>query len=768
MQTFRRPGRPKFFGIFLSMVLALLVTMVGMPNSSASGLSNPSRGRTGHQPVSEGSQTAFGQVMFIENVGQFADEVRFQVRGADSSLWLAENAIWITTHEPLESPNGLPPGVNQRAAVHLKLSFPGANPQPTLEPLDRLDTRVSFFSGDESSGWYVDAPAWAGVRYADLYPGVDLVFGGQAGQWFWRLECRSNCESALQGLRLRLEGADEAEADSGALRLQTAVGQRVLPMPALAGYSLPLPEMTVTPVGERAFDVVAPVSAAPTAPGRNYQQVNLIYSGFVGGSEWDEARDNAVDSFGNAYVTGGTWSGNFPTVAGPDPNHNGSSDAFVVKVNPAGTALVYAGYLGGTLYDYGTSISVDAGGNAYVTGETWSANYPTQTGPDLTYNGGVDAFVTKLNPAGNGLVFSGFLGGGNEELGTGVAPDSNGNAYVTGRTQSTDFPTTVGPYLTYNGGYYDAFVTKVAANGAALLYSGFLGGTAWEEATDIALDANDNAYVTGGTGSSDFPVLVGPGLTYGGSADAFVTKVNAAGTALVYSGLLGGAGWDEGHGIAVDGNANAYVTGETNSAGFQVTNVPLGPAGGIDAFVTKVDGPGSGLVYSRLMGGTLDDVGYGIAVDDVNNTYLTGKTASADFPVVLGPFLIYGGGLNDAFVTKLNATGTGQVYSGFLGGTYDDWGAGISVDAAQDAYMAGGTNSSNFPTVVGPDLSQNGGVDGWVAKLDLTEPTAVTLNDLTVEPGGKAGPWLPWLVALTALLLAALAVARRRPTRQEQ
>jgi hypothetical protein len=338
----------------------------------------------------------------------------------------------------------------------------------------------------------------------------------------------------------------------------------------------------------------------------------LVYAGFLGGSGWDDGYGIAVDASGNAYVTGGTGSSDFPAVVGPDLSHNGDRDAFVAKVNPSGTALVYAGFLGGSSDDAGSGIAVDASGNAYVTGWTWSSDFPAVVGPDLSRNGGHDAFVAKVNPSGTALVYAGFLGGSSDDAGYGIAVDASGNAYVTGWTGSSNFPAVVGPDLSRNGGH-DAFVAKVNPSGTALVYAGFLGGSSNDGGSGIAVDASGNAYVTGKTWSSDFPAVVGPDLSHNGYTDAFVAKVNPSGTALVYAGFLGGSGWDYGYGIAVDASGNAYVTGETGSSDFPAVVGPdLSHNGYGDAFVAKVNPSGTALVYAGFLGGSINDVGWAL------------------------------------------------------------------------------------------------------------------------------------------------------------
>ena len=404
---------------------------------------------------------------------------------------------------------------------------------------------------------------------------------------------------------------------------------------------------------------VAKVNAAGTT---------LVYCGYIGGSGGDLANGIAVDSSGNAYVTGNTTSSEatFPVTVGPSLTFSGLIDAFVAKVNATGTALVYCGYIGGSDFDQGEGIAVDNSGNAYVTGLTDSteASFPVTVGPDLTFNGGGDAFVAKVNAAGTALVYCGYIGGTEGDSGKGIAVDGSGNAYVTGYTNSTEatFPVTVGPGLTYHGGG-DAFVAKVNAAGTALIYCGYIGGSDTDQGYGIAVDSSGNAYVTGFTSSTEatFPVIVGPDLTFNGYIDAFVAKVNAAGTAFVYCGYIGGSGDDRGNGIAVDGSGNAYVTGQTTSTEgtFPVADGPgrrfNGGSSYGDAFVAKVNAAGTALVYCGYIGGNDADVGFGIAVDSSGNAYVTGQTSSSEatFPVTVGPKLTYIGNAFDAFVAKV-------------------------------------------------------------------------------------------------------------------
>jgi hypothetical protein len=388
-----------------------------------------------------------------------------------------------------------------------------------------------------------------------------------------------------------------------------------------------------------------------------------------------------------------------------------SSDAFVAKLAPDGSSLVYSTYLGGSRLDIGVGIAVDAEGSAYLTGQTFSLDFPTANALQPICHCGLftsDAFVTKLSPDGSALVYSTFLGGSGLDGGSGIAVAADGSAYVTGGTFSRDFPT--GNALQPDfGGTSDAFIAKFAPDGSALLYSTYLGGSLDESGTGIAVDADGNAYVTGWTGSVDFPTANPLQPSYGGGPfDAFVAKLTSDGSALVYSTYLGGSDDDLSAGIAIDAEGNAYVAGHTSSRDFPTANAlqPVYGGGSSDGFVAKLAPDGSALVYSTYLGGSGRDVGGPVAVDSEGNAYVTGQTNSANFPTANALQPDYGGGLFDAFVAKLTADGSALAYSTYLGGSDFDRGLDIAVDEEGNAYVTGETFSRNFPTAepFQPDL----------------------------------------------------------------
>ncbi len=419
-------------------------------------------------------------------------------------------------------------------------------------------------------------------------------------------------------------------------------------------------------------------------------------------------------------------------------------DAFVAKVKADGTALVYCGYIGSSGNDKGNAIAIDSAGNAYVTGITRNDNgsFPVLVGPYLTPKGSDDVFVTKVNASGTALVYSGLLAGSVDEEGYAIAVDDTGAAYVTGSTSSCDgcFPTGFPLVAPLDGSYNgngDAFLAKVQPDGAHLVYSTFLGGSGYEQGSAIAVDAAHNVYIAGETGSTQttFPLAVGPSLIYGGSnRDAFVMKINAAGNAILWSGYIGGSGTDKASGLALGPDGSIYVTGQTgsNQATFPVIGGPSLTFGGasIDGFVAKVKPDGTGLTYCGYLGGNGDDWGSGIAVDAYGRAYVAGGSQSTNWPPIEGRSRNNVGG-NDAYVARVNKAGTALEYLSFLGGIAADQANAIALDGDQNAYIAGSTAACDFPVAVGPDLTCNDFAvgDAFVAKIAPGTPTLRLVAD---------------------------------------
>jgi hypothetical protein len=470
----------------------------------------------------------------------------------------------------------------------------------------------------------------------------------------------------------------------------------------------------------------------------------LVYSTYLGGSMDDNGNAIAVDSAGAAYVTGATFSIDFPQVHPIQGVYGGVWNAFITKIDPSGSALVYSTHLGGSLDDIGHSITVDSTGAVYVTGVTASTNFPLAAPIQWASGGLLDGFVTKLNAAGSAIVYSTYLGGSDHDAANDITVDSSGAAFVTGFTGSpVDFPLVSPLQGTFGGGTYDAFLTEINPTGTAIVYSTYLGGNGDDYGNAIATDSSGAVYLFGETQSTDFPLAVPIQWYAGGLVDAFVTKINAAGSALVYSTYLGGNDWEQARGIAVDSSGAAYVTGYTASRNFPLKSPLQGTHGGnmYDAFITKIDAAGTSLAYSTYLGGSGDDFGEGIAVDKTGAAYVAGSSRAADFPLVNPVQGTFGGG-EDSFVSKIDPAGTALVYSTYLGGASSDYSTSIAVDSTGAAYLTGVTYSSDYPLMNAVQTGLSGFSDAIISKISGTPPVitlAVTPDTATVALGGTLG-----------------------------
>lgn len=704
---------------------------------------------------------------FIPNQGQFDARVAYYLQGKNTTIYFHPGGLTYVLHQggvgngkrhAGTSGQGLAPIDPMRDEVErtsrwiLKLDFVGADvaARPTGE--ERTETVVSYFKG-KADEWRTGLPTYSKIVYKDLWPGIDLAYFGTVGKLKYEFILQPGADPSL--VRLAYRGASAVAVNSkGRLEVRTPAGgfedeepvayqdidgKRVgVDMRYLladqAGINRRAGEEGT---GAESFAYGFEVGEYDRSRPLIMDPAILVYCGYIGGSigdpyySYEDASGIAVDGSGNAYVTGRTLSteATFPVAVGPDLTHNGGFDAFVAKINAAGTGLAYCGFVGGSRNDQSYGIAVDGSGNAYITGRTYSGEdtFPVKVGPGLAHGRYFpDAFVAKINAAGTELVYCGYIAGADADWGGSIAVDGFGNAYVMGTTGSPQpqaaggFPVKVGPDLTFNGGQFDAFVAKVNALGTELVYCGYIGGYAdegllWRYAHGIAVDGSGNAYVTGDTSSTEisFPVKAGPDLTYnGGDRDAFVAKVNAAGTGLDYCGYIGGAGLDEGRGIAVDVSGKAYVVGGTNSARATFP-VKIGPDltrnYEADGFVAKVNASGTGLSYCGYIG-YAPFLRYGgnrggpaIAVGPSGYAYVTGWS-----------------GRNDVFITKIEAAGKGLAYYSEFGGAGYEAGTGIAVDRAGSIYVTGWTGSmeSSFPVKAGPDLTYNGGdQDPFAAKI---------------------------------------------------
>ncbi|QUI23467.1 SBBP repeat-containing protein [Vallitalea pronyensis] len=619
-------------------------------------------------------------LVFITNAGQIDSRVKYYAKRENFGFYFTSEEVVLSfvkgtanrSHNEHLNKSDINKDEAKKIGVTLVMQFIDANPDVEIKSKVRSTGRINYLKGNDPNKWYTDLATYEKVVYKELWTGIDLMFYGLNGQLKYEFVLHPGANS--QDIRLSYKGADSITLDKeGNLLIQNELG--VL--------------MDECPV--------------------SYQEI--------------EGRKVKIDSrfeLKNHEDMTSTYGFDMKTDYNPD---------YPIIIDPG---LVYSTYLGGNnsdfSFEFGFGIAIDNTGSAYVTGETNSLDFPTTPGAfQPVYGGGTgDAFVTKLNVDGSALIYSTYLGGSSRDLGNGIAVDDTGSAYVAGTTSSVDFPTSAGAFQpVFGGGTSDAFVTKLSDDGSAVIYSTYLGGNDSDIGDDVAIDSTGSAYVTGGTLSIDFPTTAGAFQTvFGGNSDAFVTKFNVDGTAPVYSTYLGGNSDDGGNAIAIDNMGSAYVTGATKSGNFPVTPGAFQPTfsgGDFDGFVTKLDIDGSALMYSTYLGGSDRDIGFAIAVDSTGSAYVTGQTRSLDFPIIAGAFQpIYSGGDFDVFVTKLNTTGTGLIYSTYLGGSGSDQGFGIAVDTNGSAYVTGETNSVDFPTTAAafqPEIAGN--FDAFVTKLNV-------------------------------------------------
>jgi len=676
---------------------------------------------------------------------------RFFCRGSGYYLWLSSGEAVVALRQTQDNDRGAwgeQPGFRGRRfpASHsrnsaadpapLRIKLVGANAAAQSAGLERSPTKVNYFLGNDPARWRIDVPTFGRVRYQNIYPGVDLVYYGNQRQLEYDFVVAPG--ASTDQIALQFDGVGKIEVDAGGdLILQTASGPVRQRCPIIyqefngrreeVSGRYVLRESADREVGFEIapYDLSRPLIIDPV----------LVYSTYLGGLGFDRAWDIAVDTNGAAYVVGETASTNFPASAPMYPaNSGGLSDVFVAKLGSAGTNLDFSTYLGGNGIDIGFGIALDSGGNIYLTGVTTSTNFPVTTNAVSTnlnsaaYFGHYtnDAFVVKLDSTGARLLFSTYLGGSGADVGSAISVDGSGNVYVTGETQSSDFPTNgVSPPF---GGSHDAFVAKLTASDSNLVYSTFLGGSGDDRGQSVAVDSSGNAIVVGVTASVDFPVVNAIQTNFaGGLYDIFVTKLSPDGATKQFSTYLGDTGDDEAFRVALDGAGYAYLTGLSTSTNFAaLTNFPsarmlnTNQSGGEDAFVMKLDPNGTNVIYWTFLGGVSNDEGWSIAVDNPGNAYVVGRTSSTNFPAV-NAYQSTLGGLNDVFVARLNASGTALDYSTYLGGLFADEGHGIAVDNAGNAYISGMTASTNlavYPATNGVQTAFGGGSgDAFVAKL---------------------------------------------------
>ncbi|MCI0684016.1 MAG: Ig-like domain-containing protein [Gemmataceae bacterium] len=701
---------------------------------------------------------------FEANRGQMDARIDFAARGPGYAVALDGGDAVLSVWNETAGPNGQ---VSMKGSA-VKLDVVGGNPRARAIGIAPLPGASNYLIGPDPSQWHTNIPNYAGVLYKNAYKGIDLTYyGANQRQLEYDFVVRPGADP--RAIKLSFSGIKSFKINAkGDLVLRTRAGTILQHKPVIyqevngvrkeiAGRYVVKSASARTQkviVGFRIgkYNAARPLIIDPL----------LTYSTYLGGSGADVGHDVAVDAAGNAYVTGHAASLNFPTTAGAFQFNNagGATDVFVTKLAADGSGAVYSTYLGGTNIDRGYGIAVDAAGNAHVAGETRSINFPVTPGAFQPAKSSAvsNAFITKLNAAGNGLVYSTYLGGATLAEAHAIALDTQGMAYVTGRNDGANFPTTPGAFRTTIAGGQDIFVSKLQLAGAGasdLLYSTYVGGAANENGDAIAVDDAGLIYVSGFTLSADSlatPAIneglpVTPGAfqsSAGGGGDAFLLQIDPAqsgAASLPYLTYLGGSSADNAAhdaGVAVNGGF-VYLTGTARTT-FPITaGAYKTTPDGADVFVARMDLAQVGsaqLVYATFLGGAAAEEGKDIAVDGAGNAYVTGQTGSNNFPATANAFQSTYAGGTDAFVAKLSANGSQLLYSTYLGGPQGaaDIGLGIALDPAGNVYVAGQAGST-FPITAGSYQTLSGGsTDAFVTQIpasSLNPNSAPEANDDT-------------------------------------
>jgi hypothetical protein len=672
---------------------------------------------------------------FERNVGQADARVSLIGRSAGGAVFLTPTeAVLVrprrprTVREPGQNSSDLRRRTPDTSVLRMHLVGANARARPSAESL--LPSTVNYFIGADPRRWRTHVATYRRARFHGIYPGVDLVYYGDGSRLEYDFDVASGADPGAIGLafpgakrvKLRRDGSLEVALRDGAARWLKPVCYQ-----EIAGKRKPVRGRYVRNgrggigFALARYDRRRPLVIDPV----------LVFSTLLGGSGTDVGRGIAVDATG-IYVVGETTSANFPVTPGaPQSAYNGAQDVFVAKLDPSGESLLYATYLGGTIYQDAGGIAV-RDGLAYITGVT-GPGFPVTPNAYRTDNSSSNAYVTKLARDGASLLYSTFVPGNGDNFGTGIAVDKAANAYISGFTSSTDFPirggfqTAIKPFPPP-----DAFLVRLdttRSGDASLIYSTYVGGSTSDYGNAIAIDGTGVAYMTGKTYSPDFPVRNAyQGTQNASSGEAFLVAIdtNRSGDAsLLYSTCLGGTGYEDGRAIAVDSAGGVYITGQTASPDLLVRNgFQRGYGGNKDAFVAKFNTHLTGdasLIYSTYLGDAGEEEGRGLAVDGWGDAYVAGYTSDAALHN------------HDAFLAKLSADGSTLRSIAILGGTSDDYGYAAALDVAGACYVTGQTASVDFPTTAGAFQAANGGgaSDSFILEL----PATANIDDRPNTPG---------------------------------
>lgn len=719
----------------------------------------------------------YGQLplIFEQNQGQVDSRVKFLARGNGYSLFLTGDSAVLKLY------------AGQQYSV-LSMALVNADSRAQIQGTEQLPGKSNYLIGNDPAKWHRNISQFARVRYANVYPGIDLVFYGSRGRLEYDFEVAPGGDARRVGLGFQ-GSKDVSIDDNGDVVLAFASGDVRLQAPHFY-QKVGLEERPVKGRFERRgkneigfalgeYDhsralVIDPILSYSTYLGGSGNEACSVILGT--GTPLSGCPGVAVDTASNAYIAGSTTSTDFPTVSPYQSSEKGTANIFIAKFNAAANTLLFSTYLGGSGTDYPAGVAVDEGFDVLVAGTTDSTNFPTSVSSSTSnaafqatpVSAGNHVFVSELDPTGQILKYSTYLSGNGVDKASGLAVDSVGNAYVTGTTTSTNtppsssFPATLGAVQTSSRATNQFFLTKVSptlSGVASVPYSTYIGGSSPSNGETlgggVAVDPSLNVYITGGTNFTDMPTLNAYQASLVGTVNAFVTKINPAavsGSQLLYSTYLGGSGQDIGYGIAAD-SSNAYVTGSTTSSNFPAAGSGVYQStyggGASDAFLAKLTNPVStgttpGLVtlsYSTFIGGSGADAGLAVAVDTIQGARITGWTNSTNIPLLNNSIETSPGAGNHAFVARIDTSATTSTAPGhyftYLGGTGNDYGTGIAVDLQSASYVAGETSSPNLLTLATPvsppfQVSLNGPTDAFLSKLGAL--LSLSLSAPTISP----------------------------------
>ncbi len=711
------------------------------------------------------SSSKIDEKFFTENKGQWNSSIYFMSEISFGRITLKQNSVnyelfMAEELKPKERVNFFNsksriPHRNTIKSNSIKLTYLDSNivyPQG----MDPVLTYYNYFLGNNPKNWISNCKNYREVHYNNIWDGVDLIYyiAGESIKFKFQVNSVANIEK----IKIKVEGAkvenNEIITEFGSITFSnvdcyTTKSRKKIDLGLSLSSNIISFEVDKDKFKQLKETIIIDSLSIPgeyfvTDNTANNQDKKLIYGRYVyskllGGSEDDIVCSMEVDKEECVYLTGYTHSSNFPTTEDAwDEKKSGPSDIFVSKLSSDGSSLIYSTYLGGIEGSMGCeeyedeiaySLAVDNEGCAYITGGTICSDFPITPGAiSKRHNGNFDVFVTKLNSDGSRLLYSSFLGGESEDIGRSIALDEEKNIYIVGSTDSWNFPTTKGAFQenrkrTIYGA--SGFITKISPDGSKLIYSTFLGGSDINLCISLALDKEKYAYVTGLVTSSDFPTTENAyDKTMNGSNDIFISKLNSNGSALIYSTFLGGSEKEAGISIAVDEEGCAYITGSTDSSDFPTTeNVwSRNLRGKNDIFITKINKDGSNLVYSSFLGGSYEEGASSIAVDRNGCVYITGGTMSPDFPVVESYTKFTGGG--DAFILKMNPSGTDIIYSELIGGSELDSGRSIVIRDGKSSPIPGWTSISSTDIYIAGvtySMKNKGWHDVFIRKICLEE-----------------------------------------------